>query len=138
MPSIPALKAVRSPREESTGDLVGGLLSDAKELVSAHGQQLKLEVKSEVASLTETIKLTGIAIAAVVLSGLLLSQAVALGIAAASGLPLWACYGLVGAVLAIAGYVVLRSRPASVDLVPSDALSSIKRDVQRVADAMDP
>ncbi len=131
-------KSVRTPRDESTSDLVGGLLADAKDLVTAHGEHLKLELKSEVASLTDTIKMTGIAIAAVVLAGLLLAHAVALALMAATGLPDWACYGLVGAVLAAAGYLVYRSRPPSVDLVPSDALSSIKHDVQRVADAIDP
>lgn len=138
MQSIDRMKGPRSPRDESTTDLLGGLLADAKDLVSAHGEQLKLEVKSEVATLTDTIKLTGIAIAAVVIAGLLLSQALSLGLVALTGLPPWAAYAIVGVVVASIGYLVYRSRPASVDLVPSEALSSIKRDVQRVSDAMDP
>lgn len=129
--------ARRSPRDESTTDLVGGLLTDAKDLAAAHADQLKLEFRNEVRSLTDTIKLTGVAIAAVVLAGLLLGQAAALGLAVATGLPPWATFGLVGLVVAIGGYLIYRSRPAGVDLVPSQAISSLKRDVERVADVID-
>jgi len=45
----------RSPRDESTSDLLGGLLSDAKDLITAHGEQMKLEVRGEVRKLKETI-----------------------------------------------------------------------------------
>lgn len=124
-------------QSESTSDLLGGLLADAKELAKAHGEHLKLEVRHEVRTLQETIKLAAIAVAAVVLAGLLLAHAAALGLAAASGLPDWAAYGIVGVVLAIVGYVVYRSRPASVDLVPSEAIASIKRDAERVKRAID-
>ncbi len=127
-----------SPRDESTTDLVVGLLTDAKDLAAAHADQLKLEFRTEVRSLMETIKLTGVAIAAVVLAGLLLGQAAALGLSAATGLPAWASFAAVGALAAVAGYLTYRSRPAAVDLVPSAAISSLKRDVERVSDVVSP
>ncbi|HVV83277.1 MAG TPA: phage holin family protein [Kofleriaceae bacterium] len=129
----------RPPRDESTKDLLGGVLSDAKELVAAHGEQIKLEVRSEIRALKETIILTGIAAGAVVLAGLLLGHAAALGLAALTGLPMWASYGLVGGGLATGGYVLYRSRPPmqEADLVPEDSIASIKRDVARVADAVE-
>ena len=34
-------------RDESNGDLVGGLLTDAKELIDAHVDQLELEVRAD-------------------------------------------------------------------------------------------
>lgn len=129
----------KTPRNESTTDLIGGLLSDAKDLASAHADQLKLELKEEVGALKDTIKLTGIAIAAVVLAGLLLTQALVYGLTAASGLPLWASYAIVGAVAAVVGFLAYRGRPEGkgADLVPDESISSIKRDLKRVADAVD-
>lgn len=128
--------ASRTP-DETTAELVGGLLTDARDLASAHVDQLKLEVRAEVGSMTETITRTGIAIAAFVLVGLLLGQAAAFGLAAATGLPVWASFGLVGTAVAIAGLLVYRSRPRSVDLVPREAMAAIGRDVDRVVAAVD-
>lgn len=136
MGSISEGKDSKWARNESTSDLLGGLLADAKELVKAHGEHLKLEVRAEVASLKETVKLAAITVGVVVLAGLLLAHFLALALAALTGLPQWAAYGIVSAVFGIAGYLVFRSRPESVDLVPSEAISSIKRDAARVKNAI--
>jgi hypothetical protein len=136
MGSISEGKDSKWARNESTSDLLGGLLTDAKELAKAHGDHLKLEVRHEVHSLTETIKLAAIAVGAVVLAGLLIAHALALGLSALTGLPEWASYGIVGVVFAVVGYLFYRSRPPSVDLVPSEALGSIKRDAERVKNAI--
>lgn len=124
----------RSHRDESTGELVGGLLTDAKDLISAHVEHLELEFRAELTTLTETIKRTGIAIAAFVVVGLLLGEGAALGLVAATGLPSWAAFTIVAAVVAIIGTLVYRRRPR-VDLVPSTAIAAIERDVERVVQA---
>jgi hypothetical protein len=126
------------PREQDTGDLLGGLLADAKDLVVAHGERMKLEVRGELASLKDTMKLVGFAVGAVVLAGVLAAQAIALGLAAAFGLPTWAGYAIIAAIAAVGGYLMYKRRPAShhIDLVPEDAINGVKRDAQRVSDAV--
>ncbi|MCE9579391.1 MAG: phage holin family protein [Deltaproteobacteria bacterium] len=125
----------RAVRDESTLDLLGGVLTDAADLVAAHGERIKLEVRVEVRALQQTIIVTGIAIATVVLAGLMLAEAAALGLTAATGLPLWLGHAALGVALAITGAVLYRQRAPSVDLVPSDAIAEVKRDVARIATA---
>ncbi|MBK7072857.1 MAG: phage holin family protein [Myxococcales bacterium] len=123
-------------RDESNGDLVGGLLTDAKELIDAHVDQLELEVRAEVAALATTIRMTAIAIAACVLAGLLLGQAAAVGLSAATGMPLWASLAIVGGALGIGGVLAYRWRPRVRSLVPTAAIAAIERDVARTVDAV--
>lgn len=136
MGSISVDPGSKRPRDESTSDLLSGLLRDAKELVTAHGDHLKVEVRHEIRSLKETVIKAGIAVAAVVLAGLLLAHAIALGVAAL-GVPMWAAYGITALVFALAGYLVFRTRPSDLELVPKEAIGSIKRDVKRVKTALD-
>jgi hypothetical protein len=135
MPSPYRDDAPRTPHEESTSELLGGLLTDAKDLVAAHVEHLELEFRGELGSLAETIKRTGIAIATFVIVGVLLGLCAASGLSAATGLPAWASFGIVSVVVAIIGLLVYRRRPASVDLVPRAAIAAIGRDVERVVDA---
>lgn len=123
-------------QDESTRDLVGGLLTDAKELIGAHVDQLKLDVRAEVGALATTIRLTGIAIAAFLLAGMLLAQAAAVGLSAATQLPLWACLAIVGAALAAGGALAYRRRPRGRSLVPTAAIAAIEGDVARAAAAV--
>lgn len=125
-------------REEPTGQLIGGLVSDVKDLVVTHGQRIKGEVGHELDALKSTIKLTGLATSAIVLAGILLAQAIVFGLEAAFGLPLWAGFGSVGGALAIVGYVVLRQRNtgSEIDLVPEQSMAAVSRDAGRIADAI--
>ena len=72
-------------------------------------------------------------------AGLLLTLALVHGLSAAANLPLWASYAIVGAVAALAGTIAYRGRPEGkgADLVPEHSISSIERDVKRVAAAVD-
>ena len=127
-----------SPQDEGAGDLLGGLIADAKDLVVAHGERMKLEVRGELQSLKDTMKLVGFAVGAVVLAGVLAAQAIALGLAAATGLPTWAGYAITAAIATVGGYLMYKRRPPSeqMDLVPEQAIDGLKRDARRVADAV--
>jgi len=122
---------------EPASALLGGLLDDARELVSTRARLTKLEVREELGELKGTIQSTGIALAAVVLAGLLLTQAAALGLSAAADIPLWASSAILGVLVAIAGYVAFRRKsPANkIDLVPSEAIAGARHDLERIADA---
>jgi hypothetical protein len=52
---------------------------------------------------------------------------------ALAGLPLWACYGIVGGVLAIVGGVLLfigKNTIARMDVVPPQTMATMKENVQ--------
>lgn len=123
--------------DQPASALLGGLLSDAKDLVSNHGKLVKLEVREELGELKQTIQRTGIAIASVVLAGLLLAQAAAFGLADATDWPVWAGFLIVGVLLAIIGYVTWRGhgRAHEIDLVPDKSIARAKHDLEHVADA---
>jgi hypothetical protein len=123
---------------ERTSSVLGGLITDAKDLVVAHGERMKLEVRDELGGLKDWIKLVGIAVAAVAVAGILAGHAIALGVAAATGLPVWAGYAIVAVIATTAGYLVFKRRPPShaIDLVPERSLRAAKRDAEMVADVV--
>ena len=131
-------RSVDGPREGSATDLLGGLITDAKDLVVAHGERMKLEVRDELGSLKDWIKLVGIAVAAVAVAGILAGHAIALAVTAATGLPVWAGYSIVAVVAVLAGYLVFKRRPASheIDLLPEKSLRAAKRDASMLADVV--
>ncbi len=122
---------------ESATSLLSGVLNDARDLMTTHAKMVKVEVKEELGELKHTIQRTGIALAAVILAGLLITQAAALGLSAAANIPLWASSLILGVAIAIAGYVVIRGRAPKeeIDLVPSDSIARARRDLDRVAKA---
>ena len=125
-------------RDEPTTELIGGLMSDAKDLIAAHADRITLEIRGELVELKRAIKLVGVALAGGVLAGLLVAQAIAFGISEATGLPLWASFGIVGVVVALAGFAVYRKRPPSqdTDLIRTNRSPRVTRDVELIADAV--
>ena len=123
--------------DESAGSLITGLLADARDLVSAHGDRLKLEVKDELGELKRTIVITGIAVAAVVVAALLAAHAIALALADAFGIPAWAGYAIFAVIAGAAGVVMVKRRPPSkdIDLVPESAIHDAKVDAKLIAHA---
>ena len=122
--------------DEGAAALLAGVVADAKDLAAAHGEKLKLEVREELVSLRNTIKVTGAATAVIVVAGLLIAQALAHGLVAATGWPLWAGLGIVGGLLATIGYAIARRPRPGLDLVPVDAIAAVKRDVRRIEKAV--
>ena len=93
----------REQADLGPSELIGGVLDDARELVSAEIDKLKAEAKQ----VGETAKIAGIAIAFLVTAAVLLGMGAALGLAAA-GLQSWAAFLIVGAVFAIAGVMIVK------------------------------
>jgi len=87
----------------NTGELIGGVLDDARELASAEIDKLKAEAKQ----VGETAKITGAGL------GFLIAAVVLLGIGASFGLanvvPVWAAFLIVGVVIGALGVYVLKN-----------------------------
>ena len=88
----------------NTGELIGGVIDDARELASAELDKLKAEAKQ----VGETAKITGIALGFLIAAVVMLGMAASFGMSSA-GLPLWAAFLIVGVVLGAAGVLVVKN-----------------------------
>jgi Putative Actinobacterial Holin-X, holin superfamily III len=84
-------------------ELIGGVIDDARELASAEIDKLKAEIKQ----VGETAKIIGIALAILILAGVMVGTAISFALISA-GLPAWAAFGSVGAVATFAGVMVIK------------------------------
>ena len=124
------------PTHESTVELIGGLIGDAKDLAATHLAGLRLEVKEELRDLKRSSKYAAAASAAFAVGALLATLALVHALWLYTALPQWAAYGVfalaflaVGAVLVIA-----RSRMSQdIDLVPETGLLRLERDAKWMA-----
>lgn len=95
-----------TPRTEDPSDLISGVLHDARDLALAEVDRLK----AEVTQIGQKAKATGIGLGVLVVAFVLLGQALGFAVAAA-GLPMWASFGVVGAVFLTVGVVLMKRPP---------------------------
>jgi hypothetical protein len=86
------------PRDEQTGQLISGVLSDARDLAVAEVDKLKAEAITKARGVGEEVKV--------------LSAGIALALIAA-GLPAWAAFGLVAIACVAAGAVLVKHKTAA-------------------------
>jgi len=125
---------VENGRESSMTGLVAGIIDDVQRLM---GQQLKLfrrEVQDDVAKVLEAMILLGVGAAAAVVAGILVAFGIAHWMSAAfPNLPLWACYSIVGGVLAVLGGALLIAGTRLLDSfnpLPDESAEAMKENVQ--------
>jgi hypothetical protein len=115
----------------SWSDLVAGIITDATLLFRKEVDLAKIEIRNDLQNLKAL--LTGIAIGAIlVILGIgILCVALALALTAYTTLPQWACFGVVGVVLLVAGgcFIALVSRKNKFDLIPQRAVEAVKEDI---------
>lgn len=120
---------------ESTTDLVVGLVGDARDLALVHLNRLQRELKGELGNLGDLIKARALSIAGLLVAAVLAGQALAFGLAEAAGIPLWASFGGMAVVVVIASIVYHKrsSKPShEIDLVPESALDEVKQDAAKL------
>jgi hypothetical protein len=119
--------------EASLASLIGGIVTDAKDLLLHEFTIAKLELQDEMRK-TKTAALTfaiGAGIAAV--GGLLLILMIVHLLDALTSIPLWGCYGIVGAILLIAGLISLshgKTTAEQIDVVPPQTATTLKENAQ--------
>lgn len=120
---------------ESTTDLVVGLVGDARDLALVHLNRMQRELKGELGNLGDLIKARALSIAGLLVAAVLAGQALAFGLAEVAGIPLWASFGGMAVVVLIASFVYHKrsSKPShEVDLVPENALDDVKQDATKL------
>ena len=123
--------------DDSTASLIGGVVNDAKDLVAAHAERAKIEAKHELGNLNRTIKVTGIAVASIVVAAVMLGCALSLGLVEL-GVPPWAAFGLVAIVAGLGGVIAIKQRPPSEDrdVIPDESIKAMRQDADRLVEAV--
>jgi len=113
--------------------LVGGIIADAQELMKQQLALFRTEVKEDVRKTKQAViaLVTGLALASV--GATLLSLMLVYALEAATVLPLWGCFGIVGGLLAAGGgiafYGALR-KFNEFNPLPDESARALKENVQ--------
>jgi hypothetical protein len=119
--------------EPSLGQLLTGLVSDVKALLGHELALATYEIREELRKTKAAMFSLGIGIGLAALGGLLLIFMLVHLLYALAGLPLWACYGIVGGLLAISGAVLLligKNTIARIHVIPPHTVETMKENVQ--------
>ena len=93
--------------DEQAGELISGVLSDARDLAVAEVGKLKAEAMQQMRGMGEEAKILSVAAVLLALSAVMLGGAIALGLTAA-GLPSWLALGLVAVAYGGTGALFLK------------------------------
>ena len=117
----------------SISSLISGILRDATELIFKQMVAARLEMREEVANAKSTAVLMALGAVALMVGSILLALTVVYVLQAYSGLELWLCYGVVGAVIFLVGLMILfmgKRRAARTSLVPTTTIENAKEDAR--------
>lgn len=125
-----------SERDESSfGSLIGGLVNDIRELFRHEVDLARVEIRQELANAKAAAIKIGVAAFALLLAAVFLLTALARGLAVLFDMPVWAGFGIVGALLGIVGGVVLAMAGPNLRAagpVPRRTAQTIKENVEWV------
>ncbi len=93
----------RELRNDDAGDLISGVIHDARELAVAEVDKLKAEVKQVGRSAT----IAGVGLGFLIAATVLLGQALGFGLVAL-GVPAWAAFAILAAITTTVGVVFLK------------------------------
>lgn len=119
--------------EPSLAALLGGIINDAKDLMLHEVTMAKLEVQDELRKTKAAAISLGIGIGVLAVGGMLLILMLVHLLDALTDVPLWGCYGIVGAVFAIVGGVLLatgKNKASEIDVVPEQTVETMKENAK--------
>lgn len=119
--------------EPTLMQLVTDLVSDAKELLRQELVLAKYEITQEVHKTKSALISLGAGVGIISVGGLLLLVMLVHALNALTGLPLWACYGIIGGMLAIVGILLIYSGKktiSQIDMIPQQTVATMKENVR--------
>jgi Putative Actinobacterial Holin-X, holin superfamily III len=130
----------RSPRPAapSLAALLGGIMKDAKDLLVQELTLAKLEGQDEVRQIKTAALSLGIGVGVAAVGGILLSVMLVHVLTAYTDIPLWGCYGIVGSVFGVLGWVLLASgkhKIEEIDVMPQ-TVETMKENAQWLREQM--
>jgi len=139
---------VHTPPEPGLTSLVGGIINDFGDLIRQEIRFARAEIKSDLVKTREAVTLLGIGIGIASVAGLLLVWMLVhllhwLTLPSgttldAATLPLWACFGIVGAALAVLGGILIQTavrKFQSFSVLPEQTAETVKENVQWIANS---
>jgi len=125
---------VKSTQEPSVTSLVTGIISDAEDLFKQQFELLKHEVRDDLRKTKEAGMTLGLGAGLAMVGAILLVQMlVYLTQWLLPDLPLWACYGIWGALMFVGGAILLyvgKSTLDSFNPLPDKSAQALKQNVQ--------
>jgi Putative Actinobacterial Holin-X, holin superfamily III len=128
----------RRPAAPSLAALLGGIMKDAKDLLVQELTLAKLEGHNEVRQIKTAALSLGIGVGVAAVGGILLSVMLVHVLAAYTDIPLWGCYGIVGSVFGVLGWVLLASgkhKIEEIDVMPQ-TVETMKENTQWLREQM--
>jgi hypothetical protein len=125
----------REMDQSSFASLLGGAISDIRELFRQEVNLARVEIRQEVANAKAAAIKIGIAAVALLMGTLLLLTALARGVSDLFDWPVWAGHALVGALLAVVGgalFAMARPNLKAVGPVPARTMRTMKENVEWV------
>jgi len=129
--------------QPSMASLVGGIVNDAQQLIRQEVALARREIQDELNKIKTAAVSVGAGIGVGLLGGLMLCLMLVHLLHWATGfrgenvdpaaIPLWGCYGIVGAlflVISVLLFYIGKSKAQQVDLVPRQTVETMKENVQ--------
>jgi len=129
--------AIERERDPSLASLLSGIVGDAQVLVRQEIALARQEIREEISNAKDAGISLAIAGGVLAVGGLLLVLTLAQALAYFLHWPVWAGYGVVGIVLAIAGYILLSSaqrRMKQINPMPEKTVETLKENVEWIKD----
>ena|SRR5215471_4315162 len=130
-----------SHAEPSLAQLLTGIANDAKELLRQELALAKHEVREDLRKTKTAMLSLGIGVGVAAIGGLLLILMLVHLLNALAGLPLWACYGIVGGLFLIMGgvlFLIAKHTIARIDVVPPQTVETMQENVQWIKEQATP
>jgi uncharacterized membrane protein YqjE len=131
-----ATEVYKQESDQSMTRLISGIISDAQELVRQQLAMFRTELKEDVRRTKQALVALVVGLALVSVGAALLCFMAVYGLEAAFELPLWACFGIVGGVLAIGGGLAFYSAYKQfndLNPLPDESAQALKENVQWIS-----